>query len=77
MEGESLGTCQMFMNTIDALCGLCRHHLMQIKEKHELSVSVAGQPQQHRVQVSQGKAKKGCSFNGGANRSKKNVRNYG
>jgi hypothetical protein len=29
------------------------------------------------VQVSQGKAKKGCSFNGGANRSKKNVRNYG
>jgi hypothetical protein len=35
---------------------------MNIEAKYELKVSMAGQPQLQSVQVSQGKAKKGCFF---------------
>jgi hypothetical protein len=35
---------------------------MKIDTKYELRVSLAGQPQQQSVQVSQSKAKKGCFF---------------
>jgi hypothetical protein len=50
---------------------------MHDKTKYELCVSVAAQPQQQRVQVSQGKVKKGCSFKGGDMSSKKKVRDDG
>jgi hypothetical protein len=35
---------------------------MQIEAKHDVRVSVAGQPQQQSVQVPEGKAKKVCFF---------------
>jgi hypothetical protein len=35
---------------------------MKIEARYEHKVSVAGQPQQQSVQVSQGKAKKDCFF---------------
>jgi hypothetical protein len=44
---------------------------MKIESKHELRVSVTGQPQQQSVQVSQGKAKKDWFFK--SSKEKQNV----
>jgi hypothetical protein len=50
---------------------------MPVMAKYERRVLVAGQPQQQRVQVSQGQVKKVCFFKGGVKSSKKMVRDYG
>jgi hypothetical protein len=43
---------------------------MKIEAKHELMISVAGQPQQQGMLVPQDKAKKGCFFKSGKEEQK-------
>jgi hypothetical protein len=63
MGGLRLETYQRFMNIIDVLLGWCLDGIfkteMKIEAKHELGVSVAGQPQEQSMLLLQGKAKKG------------------